>query len=85
MLLIDKIVNEKLTKVERDIANYLLEHRVSLSNLSTRDIAKEVYCSSSAVIRLAHKLGYQGYNQLKEQLQRLSFFQPKHLPVLLLP
>ena len=42
MLLIDKIANEKLTKVERDIANYLLEHRVSLSNLSTRDIAKEV-------------------------------------------
>ena len=65
MLLIDKIANEKLTKVERDIANYLLEHRASLSNLSTRDIAKEVYCSSSAVIRLAHKLGYQGYNQLK--------------------
>lgn len=78
MLLIDKIANEKLTKVERDIANYLLEHRVSLSNLSTRDIAKEVYCSSSAVIRLAHKLGYQGYNQLKEQLIKEQKYLDSH-------
>lgn len=58
----------KLTKVENDIACFLLEHQDELGSLSTRDIAKKTYSSSSAVIRLAHKLGFEGYNDLKKQL-----------------
>lgn len=68
MLLKEKMENVELTRVEQDVAKYLIDHQAILKDLSTRDIAKAAYCSSSAVIRLAHKLGFLGYNQLKEQL-----------------
>lgn len=67
MLLINKIENANLTKIEEDIAQYIILHKEDLENLSTRAIAKATYTSSSAVIRLAHKLGFEGYNDLKKQ------------------
>lgn len=67
MLLINKIENANLTKIEEDIAQYIILHKEELENLSTRAIAKATYTSSSAVIRLAHKLGFEGYNDLKKQ------------------
>lgn len=68
ILLKDKMKKVKLTKVENDIAHFLLEHQEALSSLTIRGIAKNTYASSSAVIRLAHKLGFEGYNDLKKQL-----------------
>lgn len=68
ILIKDKMKNIKLTKVENDIALYILEHQEELASLSTRDISKNTYTSSSAVIRLAHKLGFKGYSDLKKQL-----------------
>lgn len=68
MLLIDKMKNSELTSVERDIANYIINHCENIAKLSTREIAKAVFSSSSAVIRLANKLGFDGYNSMKKQL-----------------
>lgn len=67
MLLINKMENANLTRVEEDIAQFIISHQEELEKLSTRAIAKETYTSSSAVIRLAHKLGFEGYNDLKKQ------------------
>ena len=67
MLLINKMENAHLTRTEEDIAQYIIEHQEVLEKLSTRAIAKATYTSSSAVIRLAHKLGFEGYNDLKKQ------------------
>ena len=68
MLVTDKIKNTVLTPVEQNIAEYMMEHIDDLKKLSTRDLARLTFTSSSAVIRLAHKLGYQGYNELKAQI-----------------
>lgn len=74
MLIIDRMKNVKLTQVERLIADYILEHLDVVEKLSTRDIASNVYVSTSAVIRLANKLGYSGYKELKQQLiQELEY------------
>lgn len=78
MLLKDKMTSITLTRVEQDIVDYLLSHQSLLHKLSTRDIAKKVYCSSSALIRLAHKLGFQGYSQLKEQLIKEQEYLDSH-------
>ncbi|AGX44573.1 MurR/RpiR family transcriptional regulator [Clostridium saccharobutylicum] len=67
MLLINKMENANLTTVEKDIAKYIIDHQEELEKLSTRAIAKATYTSSAAVIRLAHKLGFEGYNDLKKQ------------------
>lgn len=78
MLIVDKIEQTALTKIEKDIAQYLLDHQENIKEISTRDIAREVYCSSSAVIRLAHKLGFNGYNELKEELILQSKYTRSH-------
>lgn len=68
MLVEDKIKNIELTPVERAIADYMMAHIDELAYLSTRDLARLTFTSSSAIVRFAHKLGYQGYNDLKKQL-----------------
>lgn len=67
MLLINKIENANLTRTEEDIAKYIISHQEELEKLSTRAIAKATFTSSSSVIRLGHKLGFEGYNDLKKQ------------------
>lgn len=66
MLLEQKIKSINLTKNEQIIADYIIEHKYQLKNLSTRDIALATYTSSAGVIRLAKKLSYSGFNELKE-------------------
>lgn len=66
MLLEQKIKNINLTKNEQIIADYIIAHKYQLKNLSTRDIALATYTSSAGVIRLAKKLSYSGFNELKE-------------------
>lgn len=67
MLLINRMENASLTRIEKDIAQYIIDHKEEIEKLSTRAIAKGTYTSSSAVIRLAHKLGFEGYNDLKNR------------------
>ena len=64
MLLEQKIKSINLTKNEQIIADYIIEHKYQLKNLSTRDIALATYTSSAGVIRLAKKLSYSGFNEL---------------------
>ena len=40
MLLINKMENANLTRIEEDIAQYIIEHQEELEKLSTRAIAK---------------------------------------------
>ena len=56
----------RLSDSEKAIGELLLERRYDLKNLSTRDIASLTYTSSATVVRFAQKLGYKGFNDLKE-------------------
>ena len=60
--------NENLSNNEREVADYLLNYKGDLGKLSTSDIAKQTYTSPSTTIRLAKKMGYDGWNQLKEAI-----------------
>ncbi|CVH74290.1 HTH-type transcriptional regulator MurR [Clostridiales bacterium CHKCI006] len=56
----------RLSDSEKAIGELLLERRYDLKNLSTRDIASLTYTSSATVVRFAQKLGYKGFNDLKD-------------------
>lgn len=76
MLFEQKIKQVKLTANEQLIANYILSHKNQLKNISSSQIARETYTSSSTVIRFAQKLGYDGFEQLKKQyLKELQYLQ----------
>ncbi len=66
MLFQQRIKNIKLSTTENNIIQFILEHNEELENYSIRDLAKQTYSSTSTIIRLAKKLGYNGYEELKK-------------------
>jgi len=53
---------------------YILNQKDNIEKLSTKDLANATYTSPSTVIRLSQKLGFSGWNELKEKhLEELQY------------
>lgn len=71
MLLVEKLrQQEQMSVGERSIADYILSLRGGLDKYSTRSLADAAYTSPATVIRLCKKLGFSGFDELKEQFRR---------------
>lgn len=65
-MIIDKMNGLKqLTSQEKAIVDYVNDHLKSIIDFNASELAKASYTSSSTVIRLAQKLGYKGYSELR--------------------
>ncbi len=56
---------EHFSQTECVIADYLMEHYREVAAFSTRQLAKETFTSSAAVVRFSQKLGFEGYAEFK--------------------
>ena len=65
----EKIRTAHLTKTEKRIADYLLEHSESLYFTTAKDLAQQLQISDTSIIRLCRSLGYSGYRQLQESVR----------------
>ncbi len=71
MLLEEKLrQQEHMSPGEKSVADYILTLGKELSRYSTRNLADASYTSPPTVIRLCKKMGYSGFEQLKEQYCR---------------
>lgn len=71
MLVQEKLQSrENFTQIDHRIADYILERGAELKKETVRQIAAKLYVAPSSVMRLARKLGYQGFNQLREDYLR---------------
>lgn len=50
---------------ERTIATYLLQHSRLLPSMTTRQLVRETYTSSAAIVRFCQKLGFGGYTEFR--------------------
>lgn len=50
---------------EQTIADYLLKHSRLLPSMTTRQLARETYTSSAAIVRFCQKLGFGGYTEFR--------------------
>lgn len=64
-----KLHYDALNETEKEMISYLMDHLDELCGLSITDIARMLQSSRSSVLRLAQKLGYRGYSQLKYEMQ----------------
>ncbi len=55
---------ESLSKSEVKIYNYILENMDTMHNKTVRAIAKECYVSTSTILRLVKKIGFESYNEM---------------------
>lgn len=51
----------QLTDIERNVLEYLLTHLDQALKLGVRGVARENFTSTSTVMRLSRKLGYNGF------------------------
>lgn len=56
---------EGFSESERMIADYLLTNFRMLPGMSTRQLAKETFTSSAAIVRFSQKLGFGGYTEFR--------------------
>ena len=59
----------KLNDTDDSIIQYIREHKHIIHKISIQKIANELFISPNAVMRLARKLGYSGFSELKYSLQ----------------
>lgn len=68
MLVREKLKQEEqFSDVESRIARYVLEREEALKEDSVRQIASRLYVAPSSVVRFCRKLGYEGFNDFKEE------------------
>lgn len=68
MLLEEKLrQQDHLSPGERSVADHILTLGKNLQRYSTRTLADATYTSPPTVIRLCKKMGYSGFDELKEQ------------------
>ena len=70
---IKKLVQDKkLTDTERQVLDYILDHLGEALGLGVREIARANYTSTSTIMRLAHKMGYDGFVDMCYRLRTLA-------------
>ena len=69
---------EHFSDIDIRIADYVLERQESLKEDSVRQIAKKLYVAPSSVIRFCQKLGYEGFNELREEYLKELLYLSSH-------
>lgn len=65
MLVREKLEKGRFSDTEQVIVNYLLKKKSDVRRMTVKQIGEETYTSPSLLIRIAHKLGYDGWESLK--------------------
>ena len=66
MLLVEKMKKTKFSGNESIVINFVLDKEENINKYTTIQIAKETYTSTSTIVRIAKKLGFNGWTELKE-------------------
>ncbi|SJZ87303.1 transcriptional regulator, RpiR family [Pilibacter termitis] len=80
MLIKEKMQTEKFSTSEQAIIAFLLENPETLDNLTVQQIATKTYTHPSALIRLAKKLGFSGYSELRNAYLEEWKYLNSHFP-----
>ena len=66
MLIRERLERCEFSNSERVIIDFILKEKMNIQNMTTKDIANATYTSPSTLIRIAHKMNFKGWNELKE-------------------
>ena len=72
-ILLERFKDLTFTKGQNRIAQYMIDHEINLCRMSLMDVSKAVGVSDASVLRFVRYIGFDGYNDFKEQLyQKLT-------------
>ncbi|MDO4535229.1 MAG: MurR/RpiR family transcriptional regulator [Clostridium perfringens] len=74
MLITEKLEQYNFAASEQILIDYILEKKELIKDKTTKQIAKETFTSASTLVRIAQKIGFSGWNELKDSyLQELEY------------
>ncbi|KAF1305527.1 MurR/RpiR family transcriptional regulator [Enterococcus saccharolyticus] len=65
MLLVEKMQETNFSPAEQNLVDYILQQSTAIDEQTIKEIATATFVHPSTLIRLAKKLGYQGWSDLK--------------------
>ena len=68
MLIQERLERCELSVSERAAADFILKEKLNIRDMTTREIAQASFSSPSTLVRIAHKMNFRGWNELKEAL-----------------
>ena len=76
MLIQDRFEKCTFSNSERVVIDIILNQKMDIQNMTTKEIGEATYTAPSTLIRIAHKMGFQGWNELKSAyLQELKYLE----------
>ncbi|MFQ6861694.1 MAG: MurR/RpiR family transcriptional regulator [Beduini sp.] len=66
MLIRERLERCDFSNSEQTVIQYILKKNLAIKDMTTKEIAAQTYASPSTLVRIAHKMGYSGWNELKE-------------------
>lgn len=78
MLIIEKLKKTKFSSSEKVLVDYILTKKETIRDKTTKEISAETYTSPSTLIRIAKKVGYSGWNELKENYLKEILYLDSH-------
>ena len=58
---------DKLSRTERQIAEYILKNEDTVSQVSVHTLAQDAGVGAASVIRFSKALGYQGFSEISQR------------------
>lgn len=65
MLIRDRLETCDFSNSERSVVDFILEKKMEIRDMTTREIAQGAFASPSTLVRIAHKMDFSGWNELK--------------------
>lgn len=82
MLIIEHLKAMTFSDAENQIADYLIKHPHELNQLTTQNLASFTHTNPNSVIRLAKKLGFDGWTSLQTEYQKEWQYLNSHFNVI---
>lgn len=78
MLIQERLERCELSSSERAVADFILKEKQNIRKMTTREIAQASFSSPSTLVRIAHKMNFRGWNELKEALLKEEDYLQTH-------
>lgn len=78
MLIREQLEQYDFSNSERSIVDYILEEKMNIRDMTTKEIAQAAFASPSTLVRIAQKLDYRGWNELKEEFLKEEEYLQSH-------
>ena len=78
MLIRERLEECDFSNSERAIVDFILEKKLAIRDMTTKEIAQGAFASSSTLVRIAHKMNFGGWNELKEAFLKEEEYLQSH-------